>query len=337
MTKPKVFVTRRIPEPGLGLLAVQCDVAVHEGEGAIGREELIARVADIDGLLCMLSDKIDGAVLDAAPNLKVISTYSVGYDHIDVRGATERGIPIGYTPGILTDATADHAFALLVASARRIAEADRHVRAGKWDTAFGPTFFLGESLWGATIGIIGFGRIGRAVALRAGGFRMTVLYHAARRLAPGEERDLGVEYRSLEGLIRESDFVTLHVPYTQATHHMIGREQLQGMKEHAIVVNTSRGAVVDESALIAALRERRIGGAGLDVYEKEPLAPDNPLLLLDNVTLAPHLGSATRKTRSNMAGIAARNLLSVLHGEPPVHWLNPEAARVRPLTGLRML
>ena len=334
MARPKVFVTRRIPSPGIELISQWCDVVVHDGDELLSQEELIRQVADKDGLVCIPSNRIDAAVLDAALRLKVISTFSVGYDHLDVAEATRRGVFIGYTPGVLTDATADHAFALLMSAARRIVEGDRYTRAGRWVAPFPP--LLGESVWGATIGIVGLGRIGRAVATRARGFEMKVLYYDAERLPAEEEKALSVAYRPLEDLLRESDFVTIHAPQTAQTRHLIDEEQLRLMKPTAFLVNTSRGPLVDEGALARALRERWIEGAGIDVYEEEPLSPDSPLLALDNVTLSPHLGSATRTARMRMAELTAQNLLAVLRGEPPVHWLNPEAAAVRPLSSVRM-
>jgi glyoxylate reductase len=335
MTKPKVFVTRRIPSPGIELISQWCDIVVHDDEVPLDQEELIRQVADKDGLVCIPSNRIDGRVLDAAPRLKVISTFSVGYDHLDVAEASRRGVFIGYTPGVLTDATADHAFALLMSAARRIVEGDRYTRAGKWTAPFPP--LLGESVWGATIGIVGLGRIGRAVAARAQGFHMSVLYYDAERLPADEEKALSVEYRSLEDLLRESDYVSIHAPQSALTRHLINEERLKLMKRTAFLVNTSRGPLVDEEALAKALREQWIEGAGIDVYEEEPLATDSPLMGLDNVTLSPHLGSATRTARMRMAELTAQNLLAVLRGEPPVHWLNPEAARVRPLSSVRML
>jgi len=335
MTRPKVFMTRRIPSPGVELIIQWCDVVVREGDELLGREELIRQVADKDGLVCIPSDRIDGCVLGAALKLKVISTFSVGYDHLDVAEATRRGIFIGYTPGVLTDATADHAFALLMSAARRIAEGDRYTRAGKWIAPF--PALLGESVWGATIGIVGLGRIGRAVAARARGFHMSVLYYDVERVSLEEEKGLLVEYRPLEDLLKESDFVSIHAPHTAHAHHLINGERLKLMKPAAFLINTSRGGLVDEDALARALRERWISGAGIDVYEEEPLAQDSPLMELDNVTLSPHLGSATRTARMRMAELTAQNLLAVLRGEPPVHWLNPEAAEVRPLSSVRML
>ena len=327
--RPKVFATRRIPSPGIEMIAEVCDVTVYEGTQALDRKELLASVREIDGLVCIPGDRIDAEVLDAAPSLKVISTCSVGYEHIDVPETTKRGVYIGYTPEVLTDATADLAFALLLTAGRRVAEGDRYVRAGKWQGRFDFGFMLGAPVWEATLGIIGFGRIGRAVATRAGGFRMKVLYNDAERRPEAEERRLSAEYRDLDDLLAASDFVSIHVPYLKETHHLIGVRELRLMKPTAILVNTSRGPVVDEAALAAALKEGRPAGAGLDVYEREPLNPASPLPGLENVTLSPHIGSATGPTRSKMGETAARNLLAALGGGAPLYWVNPDAAKLR--------
>jgi glyoxylate reductase len=284
-------------------------------------------------LVCIPGDRIDAEVLDAAPCLKAISTCSVGYEHIDVAEATKRGIYIGYTPGVLTDATADLAFALLLTTARRIAEGDRYVRAGRWQQGFDPMFMLGAPVWEATLGIVGFGRIGRAMAIRAGGFRMRVLYHDSDRTL--DELRLNAEYRDLDGLLAASDFVSIHVPYSKETHHLIGERELKLMKPTAMLINTSRGPVIDEGVLATALTEGWVAGAGLDVYEREPLDPGSPLLRMENVTLAPHIGSATGPTRRKMAELTAENLLATLRGDAPVYWVNPDAAKVHPLTAVK--
>jgi glyoxylate reductase len=336
IVRPKVFVTRRIPSPGIEMLSKRCDVTVYDGAQALAREDLLKSIRDKDGLVCIPEDRIDREVLDAAPSLKAICTYSVGYDHIDVGEATKRGIFIGYTPGVLTDATADLAFALLIATARRISEGDRYVRAGKWQGHFDPMLMIGESVWEATLGIVGFGRIGRAVATRAGGFRMKVLYYDPDRLV-AEEPWRGSEYRDLDDLLGASDFVSIHVPYSRQTHHLIGERELKLMKPTAMLINTSRGSVIDESALVEALKADRLAGAGLDVYEREPLDINSPLLRMENVILAPHIGSATRTTRMKMAELTARNLLAALRGDAPIHWLNPDAAKVRALSAAKML
>jgi glyoxylate reductase len=327
MTRQKVFVTRRIPSPGIELLSERCDVSVHEGGSAVDRQELLRHIRDKEGLLCVPGDPIDREVLDAAPLLTAISTFSVGYDHIDVAEATRRGIFVGYTPGTQTDATADLAFTLLLAAARRIGEADRYVRAEKWRGPFEPMSMLGESVWQTTLGVVGFGRIGQAMAIRAHGFRMRVLYYSPHRLNPAEEHRLGAEYRDLNDLLSVSDFVSLHVPYSEKTHHLIGEKELKLMKRTAVFINTSRGAAVDESALIAALRSGLIRSAGLDVFEHEPLRCNSALLQMENIVLTPHIGARTEAARRDMAELAARNLLAALRGDPPLQWVNPEAAK----------
>ena len=256
MAKPTVFVTRNIPTPGVALVREFCDVFLHGGEAPPSREELIQKVKDKDALICLLTDRIDKDVIGAGKNLKVISTMSVGFEHIDVLEATKNGIYVGYTPDVLTDATADLTFTLLLCSARRIVEADSYVRRGDWKIPWSPTLFIGEDVWGRTIGIIGLGRIGKAVAKRAKGFDMRILYTGRRRSTPSQEDELGAEYRSLEDLLKESDFVTLHVPLTKETYHMINENNLRLMKPTARLINTSRGATIDEKALIRALDEK---------------------------------------------------------------------------------
>ena len=335
--KPKVYVTRRIPESGINMVREYCDVTVRAAEEPAQGDELMLQVLDKDGIICLPGDTIDKAVMEAASRLKVISTFSVGFDHIDVKEATKRGIYIGYTPGILTDATADLAFTLLLGMARKTPQCDQFVRTGGWKVTGSPLHLFGTSVWGTTIGIIGLGRIGKAMAVRAHGFNMKVLYADSVRLTTEEEKGLGLEYRPLDDLLRESDFVSVHTPLTPDTRHLINAEKLKQMKPSAILVNTARGAVIDEEALIVALQEHWIAGAGLDVYEKEPLDPKNPLLALDNVVIIPHMGSATTQTRSAMSELAARNLLAVLRGTPPPSWLNPEVEKIRPMSEVKML
>ena len=284
------------------------------------RQELLRRVADKEGLLCTITDRIDTEVLDRAPGLKVIANYGVGFEHIDLDAATRRGIPVSNTPGVLTETTADLAFALILATARRVVAGDQRVRQGKFQY-WAPLLFLGEEVNGKTLGIIGMGRIGKAVARRAAGFGMKLLYHSRTPLSPLEEQELGASLQPLETLLREADFVTLHVPLTPHTRHLIGSRELELMKDSAFLINTARGPVVDEAALVAALRQGQIRGAGLDVYEKEPeLSPG--LADLENVVLLPHLGSATVATRTRMAVMAAENLLAGLRGDPPPNCLN---------------
>ncbi len=323
----QVFVTRRIPREGLDLLEEGgVEFEVFGGDRPIGREELLEGVRDKDGLLCLLTDRVDREVMEAAPGLRVISLYAVGYDKVDLREATRRGILVTNTPGVLTDATADLAWALLFAAARRVVEADRFFRSGKWN-GWGPLQFLGADITGRTLGVVGAGRIGANFAKKAKGFEMKVLYVHPRRKAELEE-ELGARRVSLEELLRESDFVSLHVPLTEETRGMIGAAELSLMKPGAVLVNTSRGPVVDERALVAALREGRPAAAGLDVYENEPL-PAPGLTDLPNLVCLPHIGSATVGTRTRMARMAARNLLDGLEGRIPPNLVNPEALEGR--------
>ncbi len=335
--KPKVYVTRQIFSPAIELLKQFCEVIANDTEDPVPDEELRRHVRDRDGILCFPENRIDRKLLDAAPRLKVVSTQTVGYEHIDVPECTKRGIYVGFTPGVLTDATADLAFALLLCTARRLAEADRFIRAGIWKKRLPLQGFLGASTSGKTLGIIGFGRIGRAVAMRAKGFRMQVIYHDEERLRKEDEEAMGARYRPLEDLLRESDFVSLHVSLTENTRNLIDEARLRLMKPGAVLINTSRGPTVDEGALSRALKEGWILAAGLDVYAEEPLDPASPLLALDNVVLLPHIGSATREARDDMAGMAVRNLLAVFRGEKPPGWLNPEVEQVRALDLVRMI
>jgi glyoxylate reductase len=309
----KVLVTREIPDAGLRLLE-DFDVTVLF-EAPPERGELLEAVRGASGILSILTETIDDEVMDAAgEDLKVISNMAVGYDNIDVESATERGIVVTNTPGVLDETTADTAFMLLLAAARRLGEAERFLRAGKWD-AWGPKQFTGPDVSGKTLGIIGFGRIGQAVARRARGFGMDVLY-TARSDKEEAEREIGARRVELEELLEESDFVSIHTPLTGETQHLIGKAELEAMKSTAVLVNTSRGPVVDETALAEALENGAIFAAGLDVYEEEPKVHPK-LLELENVVLAPHIGSASIETRDKMAEIAAQNLRAVLNGEEP--------------------
>ncbi len=331
MARAKVFVTRKLFDEAISLIEEYADVEVYESEEEPAPYDLILeKVRDIDGLLCLLTDKIDARIIEAGERLKVISNYAVGYDNIDVEVATKRGIYVTNTPGVLTETTADLAWAILMAIARRVVEADKYVRAGRWVHAWGPKMMLGSDVHGKTLGIVGLGRIGSAVARRAKGFNMRVIYYDVFR-REDLERELGLEYKPLEELLKEADYVTLHVPLTKETYHLIGERELDLMKPTAYLINTSRGAVIDQKALYKALKERRIAGAALDVFEKEPIDPDDPLLELDNVVLTPHIGSASIETRKKMAMIAAENLVSVLRGVEPPNLVNPEVRRIRPL------
>lgn len=323
MAKPKVFVTRLIPAKGLNEVLEYCDAEVWTDELPPPRETLLEKVRGIQGLLCLLTDRIDGEVMDAAgPGLKVISNHAVGLDNIDLQAATSRGIPVGHTPGILTDATADFAFALLMAAARRVVEGDRFVRAGRWKT-WGPSLLLGPDITGATLGIVGFGRIGQAVAKRAVGFNMRILYYDPHFDGRSPGAALGQQV-DLDTLLRESDFVSIHTPLLDETHHLFGRETLSKMKKTAILINTARGPVVDPQALHQALTEGWIAGAALDVTEPEPIPMDSPLLELENLIICPHIASASQSTRDQMSWMAAQNLISGLKGERLPNCANPE-------------
>ena len=338
MKRPEVYVTRMLPSPGIEILERYCAVEVNRSEDAPARAELIQRVAPKDGLLCLLTEKIDREVMEAAPNLRVISSYSVGYDHVDVAEATNRGIYVTYTPGVLTDATADFAWTLMMSIARRVTEADRYVRGGKWKIAWSPTMLVGGAVYGKTLGILGLGRIGSALAKRAMGFDMKVLYYDEIRPPKEREAELHLQYRPMEEILREADFVSIHVPLTEKTRHLMNYDRLKMMKPTAYLINTARGGVVDTEGLARALREGVIAGAGLDVHEREPVGMDNPLLKLeDKCILAPHIASGTVEARSEMAEMAANNLVSVLKGEMPPSLVNADVLKVKPLSRIRMI
>ena len=319
-----MLVTRGVPAPVRDHLAGRCRLEVWEGEGVMPRAELLDRVAGKAGMVAMLTDQIDGELLDrAGPGLRVVANYAVGHDNLDLEACTARGVLATNTPDVVTEATADLAWALLLASARRVAEGDRFLRARRpW--IWGPEFLLGFEVHGKTLGVIGLGRIGRAVARRAAGFAMPILYTARRRLPPEEEASLGVAWRELDQLLAEADFVSVHTGLSPATRHLIGPAQLARMKSTAVLVNTARGPIVDEAALAGALRAGQLGAAGLDVFEREPQVPPD-LLGLDNVTIVPHLGTATFETRVAMGMTAAANLLAALVGRRPPNLLNPDA------------
>lgn len=322
---PKVLVTREIPEAGLGLLD-GLEVTVL-GEDPPTREDLLRAAAGAEGILSILTEKIDAELMDAAgEGLRVVANMAVGHDNVDVEAATERGVLVTNTPGVLDETTADTAFLLLMAAARRLCEADRLVRSGGF-TAWGPKMLLGPDVWGKRLGVVGMGRIGAAVSRRASGFGMEVVYHDRARNGAAE-RELGATYLGFDELLRASDFVSLHVPLTKDTRHLVGARELALMRPTAVLVNASRGPVVDEAALASALEARVIFAAGLDVYEKEPQVHPK-LLELENVVLAPHIGSASVETRDRMARMAAGNLLAALRGERPPNLLNPQASAAR--------
>lgn len=325
MSKPKVYVTRVVPEAGSNIIKENCEAVIWEESGPPPRDVLLQQVAGAAGIFCMLSDKIDAEVMDAAgPGLKVISNYAVGYDNIDIPTATERGIVVGNTPGVLTDATADIAFALMIGVARRLGEGVNYVKEGKWKT-WEPITLLGLDLVWKTVGIVGLGEIGKAFARRCLGFDMKLIYydHKMRKELGGE---VGAQMvGSLEELLKQSDFVSLHCPLTDKTKGLIGAQEFEKMKNTAVLVNTARGGVVDTDALYDALSTGKIAYAGLDVTDPEPLPADHKLLTLPNCLVIPHLGSASIETRDKMAVMAAKNLLAGLSGELPPNCVNPEA------------
>jgi glyoxylate reductase len=323
--RPKVYITRQIPEEGLNIIKEVADMKIWEDEMPPSREVLLGEIEWVDGLVSLLTDKIDAELMEKAKKLKVVSNYAVGFDNIDLKEATRRGIMVTNTPGVLTETTADLTFALMMASARRLVEADKYVRVGRWKT-WGPMLMLGQDLYGATLGLIGLGRIGYAVAKRAKGFDMNVIYYSTHRKEEAE-KELGIKYVDLEQLLKESDFVSLHVPLTSDTKHLINKNTLSLMKKTAILINTARGPVVDEDALYEALVNKKIYAAGLDVMNPEPPSSDNPLLKLDNVIVLPHIASASIKTRTKMAIMAAENLVAGLKGEIPRNLVNVEVLK----------
>jgi lactate dehydrogenase-like 2-hydroxyacid dehydrogenase len=320
--KPKVFVSREIPKAGLDLLRKKCSVTVSSKSRVLTKKELVSGIKGKDALLCLLTDRIDSSVMKAGKNLKVIANYAVGFDNIDVPAATKLGIPITNTPGVLTDAVADHACALMMAIARRVVESDKFVRAGKYKS-WEPMLMLGGDFKDKTLGILGLGRIGSAVAERMHrGFGVKVLYYDVRR-NPAFEKNVKAKRVSVLQLMKNSDYVSVHVPLLPSTRHLVGAKELKMMKKTAYLINTSRGPVIDESALVSALRRKQFAGAALDVFENEPKTSPG-LSKLDNAILTPHTASATVTARDAMAVIAARNVLAALSGKRPPNLLNPE-------------
>ncbi|MFC1466313.1 MAG: 2-hydroxyacid dehydrogenase [Candidatus Brachytrichaceae bacterium NZ_4S206] len=322
MSKPRAFISRRIPQPAIDLIAAACDYGIWDDLMAAPRDVFLREAAQSDGVLVMPSEKINDEFLDAAPRVKIIANMAVGYDNIDVPALTKRGVLATNTPDVLTETTADVAWALLMAAARRVVEGHKTMEAGQWG-AWHPFYMLGQDVYGATIGIVGAGRIGAAVARRAKAFNMRVLYHNRRR-APQLEVALGAEYRAFDDLLQESDFVVMTAPLTEETRGMFGAREFALMKDTAVFVNVARGGVVKEAELVEALKRGRPWAAGLDVFEVEPTPKDNPLFALPNFVGTPHIGSATLRTRTAMATLAARNLVNVLTGKPPLTPINPE-------------
>ena len=317
--KPRLFVSRKIPGKALDLLSEYFEIDLWQEFYPPPRDIYIQKIKEANALISLLSDKIDKELLENAPKLKIIAQYAVGYDNIDLQECTKRGIYVTNTPGVLSEAVAELTMALILAITKRIVEADKFVRSGEWEktrTAWHPELFLGLDLKGKTLGIIGLGSIGLEVARRAKGFGMKIIYYSRKRKKRAE-RELGAEYKSLEELLMESDIVSIHVPLTDETYHLIDEEKLKLMKKSAYLINTSRGKVVDEKALYKALKNRDIAGAALDVFYEEPTPKNNPLLELDNVVVTPHIGSAGKETREKMGLVVAENLLKFYNGEVP--------------------
>jgi glyoxylate reductase len=331
MPKPKIYVTRELPERGSKIIRERFDAEVWPEYAPPPKRVIIEKAKNVDALASLLSDKIDAEVFDVAHKLKIVSQLAVGFDNIDVKEATKRGIYVTNTPEVLTDTTADFAWALLMTLARRVVEADKYVRTGQWKVSWHPSMLQGRDVYGATIGIVGAGRIGYAVAKRATGFGMKIVFYDVIP-RPEMERDFKAKKADLTTLLKESDFVSIHVPLMKETTHMINEEKLKLMKKTAYLINNSRGPVVDEKALYKALKEGWIAGAGLDVFEQEPTSADNPLLKLDNVVVAPHISSASYETRSKMAEMVADNLVAFFEGRQPPNLVNPEVLKVRLLS-----
>ncbi len=320
--RPKIFLTRELPPKTMELLHREAELTMNPDDRVLSKDEIVAGVRGVDGLLCLLTDSIDAEIMDANPSLKVIANFAVGFNNIDVEAASARKIPVTNTPGVLTETTADMAWALLMNAARRVAEGDRFVRTRKWQ-GWGPLQLLGADVTGATLGLVGLGRIGKAMLSRAKGFDMNVLYWNRTRRSIDREQQLGVRYAALDDLLADSDFVSIHVALNDETRHLIDTPQFSLMKRTACIINTSRGPVINEKALVRALQDGKIASAGLDVYENEPqLEPE--LYDMPNVVIAPHLGSATIGTRTKMGNMAAENCLAACAGQRPPNLVNPE-------------
>lgn len=318
----KIVVAREVFDETIEYLEKYFSVISNQKDKLFSRDELVALLQDAEGVQTTSSDRVDGELLDRCPTLKVVCNTAVGYNNIDVEACTQRGVMVTNTPGVLNDSVADYAVGLMIATCRRMGEGERYLRAGQWKAVWLKQT-LGHDIHGATLGIVGFGRIGRTIAKRVRGFDMTILYHTRNRVAPEVEQELGVQYVSKEDLLKEADIVLLILPYSQETHHYIGAEQLEMMKRSAVLINMARGGIVDDAALVEALRNKRIWAAGLDVYENEPKL-NKGYLELENVFLSPHIASASESTRKAMAMTAARNLVAALNGDQPPNLVNPE-------------
>ena len=325
--KPKILVTREVFDETLAYLAQHCEIESNQPDVPLSPDALAQKLADRDGLMCALTDRVDAKLIERCPRLKAVANIAVGYNNIDLAACTARGVMATNTPGVLDDSTADLAWALMLGAARRVTELERRVRAGEW-TGWRLKQWLGTDVHHATLGIFGMGRIGQAIARRAAGFEMKIIYCNRKRVSPDIEKRCNAVYTTKEDLLRQADFVVLQVPYSPETHHLIGARELKLMKPTAVLVNSTRGGVVDDAALIAALQAGTIRAAGLDVFENEPAL--NPgFMALDNVVLMPHIGSSTEATRRAMAMTAATNLVAALTGGTPPNLLNPEAVAQR--------
>lgn len=327
-TRKKVYVTRRILEPALSMLLKECNVVLNNKDRPPSRKEILKNIRNKDGILCMLSDKIDAEVMAAAgPKLKVISSYSTGVDHIDVDEATKRGIHVTFTSNILAEATADLTFALILALARKIIEANEFTKRKQWKVGWMPNLLLGTEVYGMTLGIIGLGRIGTAVARRAKGFNMKIIYHNRSTRNSQIESELKAEYVDINYILEQSDFLSIHTTLNNDSFHLLDEPKFRKMKKTACIINTARGQIINEPDLIKAIKNNWIAGAGLDVYEKEPLSNSNPLLKMKNVIVLPHIGSATHQTRSKMSEVAVQNLLNILKGKDPLFIVNSDVKK----------
>ena len=317
--KEKILLTRTLHDFALKELKKKFQVKIHTGKIPIPQNTLKSKIKEMDGLICFPYDKIDKEIIQSAKKLKVISTYSVGYDHIDTQFAKENKIRVGYTPEVLTDATADMAFALLLDSLRRISEGDRIIRKGQWKQIYGAYDYVGLDLQGKTLGIMGLGRIGKTLAKRAKAFDMKIIYHNGKQISKTEEKKIGVKYTTFEKLISQSDVISIHVPHTKETNEMFNMKKFRKMKNTAFLINTSRGKVVNEKDLAVALKQKIIAGAGLDVFDTEPIKKNHPFLKLENTVLAPHVGSSTKETRIEMAKITMKNMILGMKGKKPIY------------------
>ena len=319
MQKKRVFLTRTLHDFALKELREKYQIEVHSGKIPIPKNILKNKIKTIDGLICFPYDKIDKKMIDSATNLKVISTYSVGFDHIDINHAIKKKIHVGYTPEVLTDATADLAFTLILDVMRRVSEGDKIIRSGKWRQIYGAYDYVGIDLQGKTLGILGLGRIGSTLAKRVKAFDMKIIYHNRKRVSKSREKTLGIKYVSQDKLITQSDVISIHVPHTEQTNELFDAKVFKKMKNTAFLINTARGKIIKEKDLVSALKRKTIAGAGLDVFESEPIGKNHPLTKIPNVVLAPHIGSSTKKTREQMARITVKNLNLGINGKKPIY------------------